>query len=422
MQEPRGSYYVESGDIMTDQTRRILIDKDLRPAYYDDFHCLAEGCELSCCKGWKIMFSKKDYLSLKRQRGSDALNTRMDGGLRRVKGKMQNESSYGEFDMDSGVCPLLQEDGLCLLQIEKGHGALPRVCRSYPRNRLLTAGYLERSLSPSCEGVLKLLWDHPEGIEFRSDPLAKDQQIWMTLPDDNPLPMFFPVVREWCIDLLQDRRFTLPQRIFLMGMGLKWLAEGETDINRWIERAAVLPESVDAASILPHGDKELAMYLSECIHTITHIYTSNPFFVQIKMNVLASTNAKVNLNEKNFSIPLTPYCEARERFESTWGKYEYFMENLLVSAFFYLTLPILTSKEVLWKSYVNFCNLYALYRFLAVMSCREGAPGDRAELFRLVVFASRSLLHNRGMQAELRDELFKTGSATLAHMAILLCG
>jgi hypothetical protein len=114
--------------------------------------------------------------------------------------------------------------------------------------------------------------------------------------------------------------------------------------------------------------------------------------------------------------------KARKRFEENFRGREYFMENLMVSLFFYLHMPHMSSKEELWKSYVNFCNLYAFFRFMAVMSCQEGMPGDRDELFRHIVFASRSLLHNEPRRGHLRDELFQNGSATLAHMAILLSG
>ena len=113
---------------------------------------------------------------------------------------------------------------------------------------------------------------------------------------------------------------------------------------------------------------------------------------------------------------------ARARFQERFGDREYFMENLMVSVFFHLRMPRMTSVEELWRSYVNFCNLYAFFRFMSVMSCREGASADREELFRLMVFASRTLIHDSQRQSRLRDELFQSGSATLAHMAILLCG
>ena len=85
-------------------------------------------------------------------------------------------------------------------------------------------------------------------------------------------------------------------------------------------------------------------------------------------------------------------------------------------------MPNLDGPEEAWKSYVNFCNLYSFYRFMAVMSCREGVEPSREELFRLMVFASRGLIHNSGQQTSLRDEFFQNDSATLAHMAILLGG
>ena len=59
---------------MPELSQRILVAEDLRPAYYDDFCCLAADCKLSCCKGWNITFNKKDYLALKRQEGSQDLN------------------------------------------------------------------------------------------------------------------------------------------------------------------------------------------------------------------------------------------------------------------------------------------------------------------------------------------------------------
>lgn len=402
----------------------VPVTADLRPAYYDDFRCLAAGCRISCCKDWSITFNKKDYLSLKRQDGSPDLNARLGSGLRRIRKGTGAEMFYGEFDMDSGVCPLLREDCLCQLQCEKGHGALPRVCRTYPRSSQYAAsGYLERSLSPSCEGVLELLWELPEGIEFRSDPLPQEQQKYVVFSESVLLPKWFPVIREWCIDLLQDRRFPLPQRIWLMGLGLKELADGETDIRRWVERAAALPENVGGSVVLPTGDRELAMFLGSCIYTLLGFQPQEPSLKAARSGVLESMNLSPTTGGTGgMTIPYAPYREARERFETVFQGREYFMENLMTTIFFYLNMPYTGSGETLWKGYVNFCNLYSIYRFLSVMSCREGVEDPKEELFRLTVLASRALLHNQTRQTQLRDGLFQNESATLAHMAILLGG
>ena len=229
-------------------------------------------------------------------------------------------------------------------------------------------------------------------------------------------------IREACIDLLQDRRFPLSQRIFLMGAALKELAGCEENITRWLRKARALPETPGAAELLDSRELEqsLPLFLSNQLHILTSIYTVNPELLSVKYTLLTALEPEELPDGEGTTFSLEVYRKARERFQEKFGDRDYFMENLMVALFFHLRLPNVNSRELLWKSYVNFCNLYSFYRFLAVMSCREGSAGDKLELFRLMVFASRSLIHNGTQQLALRDELFQNNSGTLAHMAILL--
>lgn len=403
-------------------SNRIEINNDLRPAYYDDFHCLAAGCRYSCCKGWRITFDKKDYLSLKRQEGSEELNRRMEHGLRRIRKGPMTDIHYGEFDMSSGGCPLLREDCLCGLQAEKGHGALPAVCRTFPRAGTYQAsGYLERSLSPACEGVLELLWNLPEGIGFRSDPLPKADRKTMAFHGGQALDVYFGPIREWCIDMLQDRRYPLNRRILLMGAALEKLKDGQEDVAAWLLSARKVMEYGNGAPEAEEAPSHLARFLSQNIRTLLELQVMGEDFSDIPQEILAGLGV-IRKPDGTFRIPWEPYQDTKARYNRHFSRQGYFMENLMVSLFFHLRLPRLDSREELWKGYVNFCNLYSFYHFLAAMSCREGAAGDKAELFRLMAYASRGLIHNGARQSSLRDEFFTNGSATLAHMAILLGG
>lgn len=399
-------------------SKKIIIKADLRPCYYDQFRCLAAECRLSCCEDWRIPFDKKDYLTLKRQSGSPDLEERLAHGVRRVREKT---GFYGEFNMSKGPCPLLGADHLCILQKENGHGVLPRVCRSFPRSEAYErSGYFERSLTPACEGVLGLLWDLPEGVGFLSDPLPREKYQAFIPTNPGALTHRFQEIRGACIDLLQDRRTSLPQRILLMGLALRELADGERDIPRWAERTAALPESMDGRVLLAEGKAALAMNLSNNLRMLSSIRGTSPELRELKADLIQGLG--VRPDGEGTTIPLTPYETARERYQEQFGERDYFMENLMVSLFFHLRIPSTSGDGELWRSYVNFCNLYSFYRFMAVMSCREGASGGREELFRLLVHASRLLIHNGAHQSALRDELFENDSATLAHMAILLCG
>lgn len=411
-----------SGAVSEDTAPQIPVERDLRPTYFDDFHCLAKGCRLSCCKGWSITFDKKDYLSLKRQEGTPELNERLKSGVRRLKKGPAAEFHYGEFAMDNIICPLLREDGLCMLQLEKGHEALPFVCQSFPRmESYQTSGYYERALTPACEGVLSLLWDLPEGVEFCSDPLPREKcrsvtpMAWLTGS--------FQDIRSQCIDFLQDRRFTLPQRILLMGLALNELREGEADVSRWLIKAQALTQLPGITSYLQEAEpsQALPLFLTNCIRATTAMLGIGDF-ASVQGDLLTGLGIRVQEGTTLATVPIEPYVTARERYQERFAGREYFMENLMVSIFFELKMPTLTSPEDMWKSYVNFCNLYSIYRFMSVMSCREGAAGDRGELFKLVVHVSRTLIHSSAGQTELRDNFFQNDSSSLAHMAVLLSG
>ena len=410
---------------MADQ---LPIHYDLRPAYYDRFQCLAGACRFSCCKGWNITFNKKDYLALKRQEGSDELTANLKQNVRRIRQGPNAERFYGEFDMSGGTCPLLREDGLCSLQLEKGHGALPEVCRVFPRTQAYSdSGYLERRLTPACEAVLELLWDLPDGVDFVADPLPKSKIRTLIMGTSGPLRLHFQELRSACIDLLQDRRRPLAQRILLMGLALKELADGEEDVDGWLARTRTLADDPETAGRLqlPDSPQTLSMFLLNNVKLLLTTAVPGGDFEKVPEEVAAGLNIqleRLSLDSANASVPSEPYLAARARFEENFQDRAYFMENLMVSLFFNLQVPDPVDREKLWKSYVDFCNLYSFFRFMAVASCREGAAGDKAELFRMMVCASRGLMHNTPQKTKLRDEFFQNDSATLAHMAILLCG
>lgn len=185
----------------------------------------------------------------------------------------------------------------------------------------------------------------------------------------------------------------------------------------WMLRARALQEGKGLE--LPDSSQTLAMFLSNNFQVLLQLKTV-PDFSSVLMDMTLSLGIQPTIGTSQATIPLAPYHSAQRRFqEQGW---DYFMENLAVSLFFQGAVPNLDSGEALWKSYVNYCSLYSFFRFLAVMSCREGVEDCKAELTRLVVFASRMILHANGVDTAIRDEFFKNDSATLAHMAILLAG
>lgn len=403
----------------------ILVQNDLRPAFFDDFHCLAGGCRWNCCKGWRISFDKKDYLSLRHDKYSPELGARMEHALQRIRNNHSNISTghYAEIRLrEDGVCPLQREDGLCALQVEKGAQALPFVCTIFPRFEVSSiSGYFERSLTLGCEGVVALLWDLPEGIDFRSGSLPREQWKKVSLDPDAPMLPYFQEIRSLFIDYLQDRRFPLPARILMIGLAIQELRTAE-DIPRWLAFARAFPESpnIDQLTEIGHSETFLSMFLTNNIKVLVNIKSSDKESADLRVDLLNTIGLRVSSDLSQMKVNVANYLAAYEKYKKVFADRDYFLENIMVALFFHLRLPALDSPENLWKSFLNLCNLYSFYRFMTIFSCREGVSDEKAELFRLIVMVSRSMLHNSTQQSVLRDELFANDSTTLAHMAVLL--
>lgn len=110
--------------------------KVVKFAYYDEFKCVGSDCQDTCCKGWQIMLSKREYLNYKKMRFSPQLSEAANKAFRRLKDG--DDTSYAEMKLrEDGCCAFLGADGLCMLQKEKGENALGYVCSVFPRVHIL---------------------------------------------------------------------------------------------------------------------------------------------------------------------------------------------------------------------------------------------------------------------------------------------
>ena len=400
----------------------MMIRTALMPLYYKDFHCVMGACQCNCCdEDWRIEFSKKDYLTIKRAVQSEELKAVMSQSLRRLR-EREHDGMYAEFQMtEQKRCAFHTPEGLCRLQLECGEETLPLVCRSFPRRRTYTPAALEHSLSPACEGVLGLLWDLTEGIDFVEEPIHPREQI--TLWPSSPASARFGDIRSLCIDILQARAMSLRQRMLMLGIALRDLMEQNWEeaevFDGWHAKWELLLSSPDAVvEQLRQMPQNRPMFLSHNLQTLFRSIEGELRRELLSVITDEDFTGEINLDE--VTIKPARYQRLEGQMESQLGHSDYYLENLMVTVAFYLAFPDGKSPENMWKSYVNLCNIYSFYRFCAVCGC--GKEVSRERLFYVLVQVSRSILHNSKRRNRFRDKLFQNDSATLAHMAILVGG
>ena len=158
----------------------------IKADYYDKFKCKCGDCRSVCCGGWGITVSDEEYFRLIGLDCPAELRYILDCALAVVDDPAPERYAMMKPSY-TGKCRLINEQGLCSLQLECGEGALPAVCRMYPRS--LTENHA--GCSASCERVVELL--------MRTDPLSFSEPL--------PEPM------AGCAKALQNREKPLRERI-----------------------------------------------------------------------------------------------------------------------------------------------------------------------------------------------------------------
>ncbi len=120
--------------------------------YYDKFKCKCGECRRVCCGGWGITVSDGEYFRLLGLDCSPGLRSILDCALAVVDDPCPERYAMMKPSY-TGKCRLINDAGLCSLQIECGEEVLPAVCRMYPRS--LTDNHA--GCSASCERVVELL-------------------------------------------------------------------------------------------------------------------------------------------------------------------------------------------------------------------------------------------------------------------------
>ena len=190
----------------------------IAPAYYPQFHCIADRCRHSCCIGWEIDVDEETletYRTLPGPMGEE------------IRASIVTDGETPHFALrEQDRCPFLNEQGLCRMIMEYGEDVLCEICREHPRFYNAYPDTLEVGLGLSCEAAAQLILSQQEPLHLISISGAP-------IPE-HPLRTF----RSQLLELLEDAEWTFDERLQnildLCGMALPDL--NWTDTYRALER------------------------------------------------------------------------------------------------------------------------------------------------------------------------------------------
>ena len=214
-----------------------------KPAYFDDFHCIASRCPDSCCKEWDVQVDAE----------AAAVYRALPGALGdRLREVLRTEDGETVMTIIDGRCPMWRADGLCRIQAELGEEALCKTCREFPRLTHDYGDFMERQLELSCPEAARILLTAP------MLPPVSEEVPGGTEPeyDEEAMPVL-KQTRNVMLDLLADTSRNVRETLAL-ALLYGYQAQGELDgdeirpfdTDSAMESIAQFAKPGDAASLL----------------------------------------------------------------------------------------------------------------------------------------------------------------------------
>lgn len=368
-------------------TRNFVLEH-LRPQYAQRFHCLGSQCDDNCCRNWEVSVDRATY---ERYARNPLLQPHMqEYFLPFSVGATEQRYALIRFT-PSSTCPFLSAERLCTLQQQFGEAYLSAVCASYPRNPHRIDGLMEQPLSLSCIEAARLVLLNPQLMPHRqSGPSAYFRFLKMPtqyLPQSGKEFRYFWDVRELCLVLVQDRTYPLWQRLFLLGMFCKRLAETMAPRHfGWVPKllhdyaeivsSGRLRADLDGIPLRTNVQVQMVVevafgYVRQHKPQLCHIHECLQDFLE---GVGYPSNPSLESCTQHYAESYADY------YEPFIEKYPYLLENYLINHIFRVVFPFGQIPEKVFerpqREFLLLCLEFAVLKGLLI-----GTAGRYREAF-----------------------------------------
>lgn len=409
--------------------------KVVKLAYYDEFHCIGPECPDSCCKHWNITLSKREYLNYKKMECSPELKEIIKNAFTRLK---NNERSYASMKLkENGDCPFLGGDCLCKIQKEKGEKSLTLVCSVFPRLISKVGGDIYTlACNIDCSYVVEILMNHSEGLRVIEEEYnGSNSYINRNAVSGNNTPVDwigYPFV--WNIlnaeiDILQNRKFTISERLLILGYFCQkadeYLKNNEGEKISGLANALLdneLCKTISDSLKAPQSDLQSAVKSVDILYKIKLRIDNSSIDILKKLleNIMDSIDFTTNYNfndgeveSVNIDFTISKYEKSVNTYKQIENDRPYIIENILVNLAFTQNF-----KSGIWENYFTFIVFYNTLKICIPAFLKENWT-DR-DLACAINYVAKIVINSHVAEKGTSQDFLDNNSFDLPHAAFLI--
>lgn len=407
--------------------------KVVKFAYYDEFRCIGAECKDSCCKNWGISLTKREYLNYKKMDCTPELKSIIDTAFIRLR---IDDSRYAAMKLkENGDCPFLGEDCLCKIQKEMGADALTFVCNIFPR-RIYKVGneaYIYAG-DLTCSHVVEILMNHSEGLalveeEYKGDNPAIEKDLFSgkIIYSHWEGYAYFWVIRNAQLDILQNRNFTIPERMLILGFFSQKADEyikdnkGEkiSGLANMLLDNEVCKKIADSLKA-PQSEESSAAKSVDILSKMKYAAKNGSFsnqkiaehFEQIAKSIDLRTEITEN-NDLNSFFDRKKYSESLSVYREIENNRPYIIENLLVNLAF-----TDDPQQGIWANFFALAIFYNTLKLCIPAFLKENWNGR--DLALAITYAAKIVLNTHLADKGALVDFINNDSFDLPHAAFLI--
>lgn len=417
----------------------------LVPQYMKDFICNGEECSENCCEiNWLIYVDKKTYQKYKKLYDPE-LTPLLNKHISRNRNQ-PGEKKYARLDFGKNeCCPFLTEKKRCRLQEKMGENYLCDTCMIYPRESNMINNTIEMCASMSCPEAARMALLNPEPMEFEYLENQPEQRYKINISIDttrvgrnNGPWKYIWELRNFYIDVLQNREYSLEDRLIILGLFTQKLEQTVTEINyekipglindyiQYINSGRLRESLVSMREKLLNNSSSQFVLQMELLKELSDFRFKYPFVKTKGGENRYLTYFGQFINGIQYT-ETEQVEEIAERYTKAHNKYyapfkeehEYLFENYLVNYVFMHLLPLDYRWPVL-DSYVMMVVQYGLIKMLLTGVAAYKEHLDKETAVNLIqsftTTTENNLMYLKDIFKVLKDKEYNT----LPYMVILV--
>lgn len=405
----------------------------LMPEYAKDFACIGEACEDNCChENWIIAIDKKTYnkyMSI----ADPNMQEKFKKYIKRNPGGHSANFAMLQKEPDVEGCPFETEEGWCSIQLNMGAEALSKTCASYPRKYLKLGDNYEFDVQISCPEVARKALFNEQPMQFVEHSIdLPTYTAHIRFGGNGASHNYFHEVRNFIIQIMQNRAYRFYERAILLGMFIKKFNETpDMQYQSVLNTYAALFAQTDAMKEQIASLPEMPDLQYHLINALTMMLSRRNLSKNF-LALLTETFQGLNLSDaddamqrgQNFTKLSRELLEDNNQldivFENYFSSYWFFQQFAISRLSYNPSGQPETVPDALWNSYTIMCLEYLYYRVLLTGLSTAKKELTKEDIVRVFYLTGRKLFtHDNQFTQETVAWLKHNQYDTLGHMAAI---